>query len=84
MSSVDSNFRSGVNKIFALYEFYASQIGSLLRTIQIDHQLDATVFFNLLSWRLFTTQHVSGVLPSIIRNSTTAVAASGFTFASWL
>ena len=39
--------------------------------------------FSLLSWRLFTAQHVSGVLPPIIRSSTTAVAASGFTFVSW-
>jgi hypothetical protein len=40
-------------------------------------------FFSLLSWRLFTAQHVSGVLPPIIRSSTTTVAASGFTFVSW-
>jgi len=32
---------------------------------------------------LFTAQHVSGVLPPIIRSSTTAIAASGFTFVSW-
>jgi hypothetical protein len=40
-------------------------------------------FFSLLSWRLFTAQHVSGVLPSIIRSSMTAVAASGYTFVLW-
>jgi len=40
-------------------------------------------FFSLLSWRLFTAQHVSGVFPPIIRSSMTAVAASGFTFVSW-
>jgi len=40
-------------------------------------------FFSLLSWRLFTTQHVSGVFPPIIRSSVTAVAASGFSFVSW-
>ena len=40
-------------------------------------------FFSLLSWRLFTAQHVSGVFSPIIRNSMTAVAASGFTFVSW-
>jgi len=40
-------------------------------------------FSSLLSWRLFTAQHVSGVFPPIIRSSTTAVAASSFTFVSW-
>ena len=40
-------------------------------------------FFSLLSWRLFTAQHVSGVFPPIIRSSMTAVAASGFTVVSW-
>jgi len=40
-------------------------------------------FFSLLSWRLFTAQHASGVLSPIIRSSMTAVAASGFTFVSW-
>jgi hypothetical protein len=41
-------------------------------------------FLNLLFWRLFTAQHVSGVFPLIIRSSMTSVAASGFTFVSWL
>jgi hypothetical protein len=40
-------------------------------------------FFSLLSWRLFTAQHVSVVFPPIIRSSMTAVASSGFTFISW-
>jgi len=40
-------------------------------------------FFSLLSWRLFTAQHVSGVFPPIIRSSITAVAASGFTLVLW-
>jgi hypothetical protein len=35
-------------------------------------------FSILISWRLFTVQHVLGVLSPIIRSSTTAVAASGF------
>jgi hypothetical protein len=39
--------------------------------------------FSLLSWCLFTAQHVSDVFPFIIRSSMTAVAASGFTFVSW-
>jgi hypothetical protein len=52
-------------------------------TIQINHPLDATISSVLLSWRLFTTQHVSGVLMPVIRSSTTAIAASDFTFVSW-
>jgi hypothetical protein len=40
-------------------------------------------FFGLFSWRLFTTQHVSGVFPPIIRSLMTAVAAFGFTFLAW-
>ena len=40
-------------------------------------------FFSLLSWRLFTAQHVSGVFPPILRSSVIAVAASGFNFVSW-
>jgi hypothetical protein len=52
------------------------------RTIHINHQPDAT-FFSLLSWRLFTAQHVPGVFPPIIRSSMAAMAASGFTFVSW-
>jgi hypothetical protein len=39
-------------------------------------------FSSLLSLRLFTAQHVSGILTPIIRSSTTAVAASGFTLVS--
>jgi hypothetical protein len=35
-------------------------------------------FFSLLSWCLFTAQHVLGVFPPIIRSSMTSVAASGF------
>jgi hypothetical protein len=40
-------------------------------------------FFSLLSWRLFTAQHVSGIFPPIIGSSMTAVTASGFIFVSW-
>jgi hypothetical protein len=47
------------------------------RTIQINHQPDATIFqFIILTF--FTAQHVSGIFPPIIRSSITAVAASGF------
>jgi len=42
-------------------------------------------FLKLITWHLLvcTAQHVSGVLTPIIRNSTTAVAASGFTVGAW-
>jgi hypothetical protein len=40
-------------------------------------------FSSLLSWRLFTAQHVLSVVPPIIRSSMTAVAVSGFIFVSW-
>ena len=40
-------------------------------------------FLQFITWRLFTAQHVSGVPTPIIRSSTTAVAASGFTYGAW-
>jgi len=36
-----------------------------------------------ITWSLCTAQHVSGVVTPIIRSSTTAVAASGFTVGAW-
>jgi len=42
-------------------------------------------FFKFIAWRLLvcTAQHVSGVLTPIIRISTTAVAAYGYTVGAW-
>jgi hypothetical protein len=40
-------------------------------------------FLQFITWRLFTTQNISGVLTPIIRISTTVVTASGFTFGAW-
>ena len=40
-------------------------------------------FFQFITRLLFTAQHVSGVPTPIIRSSTTAVAASGFTVGAW-
>ena len=52
------------------------------RTIQINHQPDATNFqFIILTFVYSST--CFGRFPSIIRSSMTAVAASGFTFVSW-
>jgi len=40
-------------------------------------------FLEFIARRLCTAESVSGVLAPIIKSSTTAVAASGFTFGAW-
>jgi len=40
-------------------------------------------FLRFIACRFDTAQHVSGILMPIIRRSTTAVAASGFTVGTW-
>jgi len=42
-------------------------------------------FLKFIAWRLLvcTAQQVSGVLTPIIKSSTTAIAASGFTDGAW-
>jgi len=52
------------------------------RTIQINHQPDATVSQFIILTFVYSSK-ISGVFPPIISSSMTAVAASGFTFVSW-
>jgi len=40
-------------------------------------------FIQFITWRLFTAEHVLGIPTPIIRSSTTAAAASGFTVGAW-
>jgi hypothetical protein len=53
--------------------------------IEVNHQFNSNkspTKFNSFS-SLFTAQHASGIPTPIIRSSTTAVAASGFTVGAW-
>jgi len=54
-------------------------------TFQINQPTRCNNISKFITWRLLvcTAQHVSGVHAPIIRSSTTAVAASGFTVGVW-
>jgi hypothetical protein len=47
MRSVSSGYRSGVNEIFALLQFYAAQIGSLLTTFRDNLSVPVQECFTL-------------------------------------
>jgi len=51
--------------------------------VPINQPTRSKKVLKFITWRLCTAQHVSGVFTPIIRSSTTAVAASGFTFGAW-
>ena len=69
---------SGVCVIYSLqqYRFYP-----LIISNKSTNQMQQ--FFRFITRRLCTAQHVWGVLAPIIRSSTTAVAACGFTVGTW-
>jgi hypothetical protein len=68
------NFRHLVNK---LLNIHASSYSSNKSTNGMQQ------FFRLIACRLDTYLHASGILMPIVRSSTLAVAASGFTVGTW-
>jgi len=70
-----------MTKILTSFNFSFVSPCILVQFKQITNHMQQ--FSSLLILRLFTAQHVSGVLPPIIRSSMTAVAACGFIFVSW-
>jgi hypothetical protein len=71
-----NKWQMGFNLAFKGLRFVSPCI--IVQFKQITNQMQQ--FSSLLSWRLFTAQHVSGVFQPIIRSSMTAVAASGFIY----
>jgi hypothetical protein len=79
--SISNSFLFQQLKSHSFLTYYLSWLNTVPEFKQINNQMQQ--FSSLLSWRLFTAQHVLGILPPIIRSSMTAVAVSGFTFVSW-
>jgi len=67
---------------FRIWTFVYTKCTRNASSIQINHQLHATVS-SVYYLTFISSEHVSGVLTPIIRSSTTAVAAPGFTFGVW-